>query len=306
MEVIDVMIREEFDSYLEEEVIGRRNLKVKFQKLLSALGAERLATQMFIYYDKESLNDILTYIASMNSVSLDEPQVQEVAPQELGETHLTPGEESERERIAKGMKSSQNDLQKRYGDRWKEVMYATATKLAKEELEKELCDRGMEEGWQQGNILPSYHNSPLKYYKHKLVQAKEELRQLMTQGQQAYGPAVDKMIEDAKHWVAFWQEKLESLSRPQQKEPEQPVPQQQEPPRQDLIHDLTLEELLAQMVEEELASEIKGPQSKRDFDNAQQDWHARKQAEEAEEQKRKMRRLQSQQAQQAQGQGMRK
>jgi len=30
------------------------------------------------------------------------------------------------------MKKNKSDLKKRYGDRWKSVMYATATKMAKE------------------------------------------------------------------------------------------------------------------------------------------------------------------------------
>jgi hypothetical protein len=41
-----------------------------------------------------------------------------------------------REEIVKGMKKNSGDLKKRYGDRWKDVMYATATKQAmKEEVE---------------------------------------------------------------------------------------------------------------------------------------------------------------------------
>jgi len=38
-----------------------------------------------------------------------------------------------REEIVKGMKKSSGDLKKRYGDRWKDVMYATATKQAMKE-----------------------------------------------------------------------------------------------------------------------------------------------------------------------------
>lgn len=48
------------------------------------------------------------------------------------ERELTKGEEKDKERIVKGMKKGSADFKKRYGDNWKAVMYATATKLAKE------------------------------------------------------------------------------------------------------------------------------------------------------------------------------
>ena len=41
-------------------------------------------------------------------------------------------ETGEKERIVKGMKKDSKGLKKRYGDKWKNVMYATATKRAKE------------------------------------------------------------------------------------------------------------------------------------------------------------------------------
>lgn len=46
-------------------------------------------------------------------------------------------EKKERERIVKGMKKNAGSFKKRYGDRAKEVMYATATKLAQEETMNE-------------------------------------------------------------------------------------------------------------------------------------------------------------------------
>lgn len=48
------------------------------------------------------------------------------------ERELSKGEEKEKERIVKGMKKATKDFKKRYGDDYKAVMYATATKLAKE------------------------------------------------------------------------------------------------------------------------------------------------------------------------------
>jgi len=51
---------------------------------------------------------------------------------ELDERSLTKGEEKKREKYVKGMKKSKEDFKKRYGKRGEEVMYATATKMAKE------------------------------------------------------------------------------------------------------------------------------------------------------------------------------
>ncbi|MCX7592612.1 MAG: hypothetical protein N2235_02410 [Fischerella sp.] len=48
----------------------------------------------------------------------------------LAEKKMTPSAEKKREEIVKGMKRNKADLEKRYGSRWKEVMYATATKKA--------------------------------------------------------------------------------------------------------------------------------------------------------------------------------
>jgi len=58
----------------------------------------------------------------------------------LAERELSKGEMKKREKYAKGMKPMAKDFKKRYGDRGEEVMYATATKMAK----KESVDEAME------------------------------------------------------------------------------------------------------------------------------------------------------------------
>ena len=50
----------------------------------------------------------------------------------LNERKLSKGEEKEKEKIVKGMKKSKGDFKKRYGKDAKSVMYATATKIAKD------------------------------------------------------------------------------------------------------------------------------------------------------------------------------
>ena len=51
----------------------------------------------------------------------------------VAERELTRGEEKEKERIVKGMKKNRSDFKDRYGDDAEAVMYATATKRAKNE-----------------------------------------------------------------------------------------------------------------------------------------------------------------------------
>ena len=52
--------------------------------------------------------------------------------EDLDERKLSKGEEKEKEKIVKGMKKSKSDFKKRYGDDAESVMYATATKIAKD------------------------------------------------------------------------------------------------------------------------------------------------------------------------------
>lgn len=52
---------------------------------------------------------------------------------EVQERALTDNEKNKKEDIVKGMKKKDGDFEKRYGDDAKSVMYATATKMAKEE-----------------------------------------------------------------------------------------------------------------------------------------------------------------------------
>jgi len=56
----------------------------------------------------------------------------EAMEEELDERKLSKGEEKEKEKIVKGMKKSKSDFKKRYGDDAESVMYATATKIAKD------------------------------------------------------------------------------------------------------------------------------------------------------------------------------
>jgi hypothetical protein len=54
---------------------------------------------------------------------------------EVYEATMSDDDMKQRENIVKGMKKSKADMQDRYGDKWKSVMYATATKKAMESVE---------------------------------------------------------------------------------------------------------------------------------------------------------------------------
>jgi hypothetical protein len=85
----------------------------------------------------------------------------DVLRQEISERKLGPEEEKKREKYVKGMKKAKGEFKKRYGDRGEEVMYATATKMAKKEsieeamelLRSVLSERTLTEGEEEKAAL---------------------------------------------------------------------------------------------------------------------------------------------------------
>ena len=66
--------------------------------------------------------------------------------EDASDNKMSDAEMEKREKIVKSLKSKTADLKKRYGDRWKGVMYAIATKMAvKENFELELTEEEIEE-----------------------------------------------------------------------------------------------------------------------------------------------------------------
>lgn len=64
----------------------------------------------------------------------------------IEERELTPGETEKKEKYVKSMKKGLAGFKKRYGERGKSVMYATATKMAKEEVEADELVLDLREG----------------------------------------------------------------------------------------------------------------------------------------------------------------
>jgi hypothetical protein len=73
------------------------------------------------------------------------------------EDTMTDAEMANREKIVKGMKKSFKDFTAKYGDRAKEVMYATATKKAMEEEVEEELEEDMDEGVTTRNGAVTVH-----------------------------------------------------------------------------------------------------------------------------------------------------
>jgi len=61
------------------------------------------------------------------------PQMEAAGCKTMKEAEMTDAQMKKREEIVKSMKKSKGDFEKRYGDRAKDVMYATATKMAMKE-----------------------------------------------------------------------------------------------------------------------------------------------------------------------------
>ena len=76
---------------------------------------------------------------------------------EITEAEMTDAEMAKRENIVKGMKKSFKDFTAKYGDRAKEVMYATATKKAMEEEVEEELEEDMDEGVTTRNGAVTVH-----------------------------------------------------------------------------------------------------------------------------------------------------
>ena len=101
------IILEEIKKVLLEE----KELTAK-QKKLAAMRPPK---------DKITRGDVITAAQKKKAEQLDEEEAE----------HLSKKEKKEKEKIVKGMKGKKSDFEKRYPGRGEEVMYATATKIAK-------------------------------------------------------------------------------------------------------------------------------------------------------------------------------
>jgi hypothetical protein len=71
--------------------------------------------------------------------------IQEEIEDVMKEREMTSGQEDKKERIVKDLKAKIPYLKKKYGDRWKAVMYAVATKAALKDMTEKLDPVGQED-----------------------------------------------------------------------------------------------------------------------------------------------------------------
>jgi len=130
----------------------------------------------------------------------------------VNERKLTSGEMDEREKNVKGMKKSFSGFKKRYGKDAKSVMYATATKMAKEERNPEVEAQGKKVGGYekagkyQGITSKFRKEHPGSRQTKKVPGAKE------TEGQAANRRAGAQAQRAAKHGLTS-KEKRETQAR---------------------------------------------------------------------------------------------
>ena len=134
----------------------------------------------------------------------------------MNERELTKDEMSDKERYVKGMKSAKKDFKKRYGDDAESVMYATATKMAKEGLneteENSVSDKKenvqAEERQEDLNWLEdikrlsgldnTYENSVDAMKEYKVDESEEKSEEVIAEGQSPAQKAAFKKMLDAK------------------------------------------------------------------------------------------------------------
>lgn len=118
-------VRINFDKYTREELEDYRNLlRTKVNQLESGANFNELLTNENYQKDKYVLGVLNTRIKELLGEA-----------KKIAEKKLSAPETKKKEKIVKSMKKDKGDFEKRYGKRGKEVMYATATKLAKKTAE---------------------------------------------------------------------------------------------------------------------------------------------------------------------------
>ena len=134
----------------------------------------------------------------------------------MNERELTKDEVSDKEKYVKGMKKAKKDFKKRYGDDAESVMYATATKMAKEGLneteENSVSDKKenvqAEERQEDLNWLEdikrlsgldnTYENSVDAMKEYKVDESEEKSEEVIAEGQSPAQKAAFKKMLDAK------------------------------------------------------------------------------------------------------------
>ena len=130
------IIREEVESALTEEEYDDATPEEMLDQLIQGVQEYSQDPEVLDALGREGLSGALAMIR--NKISSDEGPTG--SPDEddndgldsVMEKELTKPEKKEKEKIVKGMKKDKKGFKQRYGDDAESVMYATATKIAKE------------------------------------------------------------------------------------------------------------------------------------------------------------------------------
>ena len=144
------------ESKLDEEILDvattYKRIAAKHLKDMSAKGATQQQQDYAKKMNKRALeaSKMSNHTDALNHYR----DVKEEA--ELDERELSDAEMKKREEIVKSMKKKKAGFEKRYGERAKEVMYATATKMAKHEMADSFDEDMIEESDECENALQSH------------------------------------------------------------------------------------------------------------------------------------------------------
>ena len=126
------------DVKTEDVELDEANTETKkeFQARQERLAAAHAETQK----DPKRLARLMKIPGYADAMALAKKTTQKEEVENIDEREMTSGEKSEKERLVKSMKKGFKGFRERYGNRAKNVMYATATKRAMgEDVETDIC-----------------------------------------------------------------------------------------------------------------------------------------------------------------------
>jgi len=106
------------EDTIDEAITNTRISSIRRRKLIQKVAGERDNR------DKGKLNNIVSGLRNSSSGIKEEVE-------DLFEKTLTPAQKEKAEEVVKSMKEKTDEFKKKYGDRWKNIMYATASAIAK-------------------------------------------------------------------------------------------------------------------------------------------------------------------------------
>lgn len=131
---------------LKDKLVGEDQMQIGTEMLDIAETADffsRAFYQAWKANDRKSQKELLDNLQKSLDRAYNIFQMGDDKSVDTIERSLTKGEEKSKEKYVKGMKKNKGDFEKRYGKDAKAVMYATATKMAKNESIKDMLYKAL-------------------------------------------------------------------------------------------------------------------------------------------------------------------